>query len=89
MSADVDTVLVGLRFRRQDADALRLIAHRVRTADLHGLDVTTFEQAALAAEIGEPLQVVCTDATEAVVMAELFARLGVERPTVEALRQPT
>ncbi len=88
MSADVETYAVGLRFRRRDADALRDIAQRIRSADLQGLDVSTFEQAALAADLGEPLQVICSHPDEAIAMAELYSRLGVERPSVEALRTP-
>lgn len=78
------TYKIGLRFRRSAARTLRHYAHRVELGEIPG-DKATFEQAALAAEKGEPLVVVCTDPAEAQVMAQLYATLGIARPTIEAL----
>lgn len=79
-----DPIRVGLRFDRRDAPALRVLAQRVRNGDIQG-DVATFEAAADAADTGEPLIVVCEQPAEALVMAELYVRLGLTRPAVEEL----
>lgn len=56
-------LIAGLRFSRKQAPALRVLADRVRLGEIEG-DVETFEQAALAAATGEPLEVHCTTRTE-------------------------
>jgi hypothetical protein len=77
------TIKMGLRFRRKDSQILRFYEERVRNGDYPG-DVTTFEQAALAAETGEPLVVHCVEELEVFLMAEGYAALGC-RPSVEEL----
>jgi hypothetical protein len=79
-------VRLGLRFERKDAQLLRFLADRVRNGEL-GTDanVNTFEQAALAAETGELLEVYCDDPVEVVQMAALYTRLGTAQPVIEDL----
>lgn len=80
-----DTIRVGLRFERRDARTLRELARRVQLGDLKGHALTTFTQAAAAAETGEPLQVVCRDRTEAALMAHGYSLWGISQPVIETL----
>lgn len=75
---------IGLRFDKRDAPRLHALADRVRQGEIPG-DVATFEQAALAAGMDEPLVVHCTSAQQAHVMAALYVRLGVRQPVVHEL----
>lgn len=75
----------GLRFSKSQARVLDALADRVRQADLAGSDVSTFEQAAMAARLGEPLIVICDEPVEAEQLAGMYAMAGVKRPTVEHL----
>lgn len=77
-------IRVGLRFASKDTRRLKTLAAQVRNGELLG-DVATYEEAAKSAESGEPLIVMCEDPTEAVLMAELYVRVGVSRPAVEEL----
>lgn len=77
-------IVIGLRFERSQGRRLRLLADRIRTGDLEG-DITTFEQAALAAETGEPLQVHCNEPREAHLVAAGYVLHGVKRPAIEQL----
>lgn len=78
------TLTVGLRFRYRDARVLRALAQRIRTGDLKG-DIATFEQAATAAECGEPLEVHCTNLMEAQLVAGGYIRCGVTPTAIETL----
>jgi hypothetical protein len=80
-------MLFGLRFERRDVRLLRSLADAVRKGE-RGLGeqaANVFEQAALAAESGEPLELHCTDPMEAVEMAVAYVRYGVTRPVIEEL----
>lgn len=74
----------GLRFHQRDAAALRDLANRVRTREIPG-DVTTFEQAELAARTGEPLEVHCTGIEELRLVALGYANCGVTPSAIETL----
>lgn len=80
-----EAINFGLRFKRTDELLLNRLAERVRTGDLLG-DVDTFEQAALAAQVGEPLQVRCTP-TEIVLIAAGYVVHGLDQPAIEELTQ--
>lgn len=75
---------LGLRFARSQRHILRRLADRVRNGEFPG-DIDTFEQAAMAAELGEPLVVICNNRDEVEAMAALYARLGVKQPGIEEL----
>lgn len=76
---------IGLRFERRDAALLRSLADRVRGGELGNEAVNVFHQAAVAAETGEPLEVICENPTEAVLMADGYVIYGVTRPAIEEL----
>lgn len=78
------TLTVGLRFRYRDAKVLRDLAQRVRHGELKG-DIATFEQAAIAAECGEPLEVHCDNLMEAQLVASGYIRCGVTPTSIETL----
>lgn len=75
---------VGLRFDRRDRFKLQELAHRVEQAEIQG-DLSTFTEAARAAESGEPLVVICSSPDEAQEMAAMYGTLGCRRPAVEDL----
>ena len=75
---------IGLRFNRNQARALHDLADRLIQHELPG-EASVFVKAALAAESGEPLIVVCTDPMEAVAMAKGYALYGIVEPVIEAL----
>ena len=75
---------IGLRFDRSEARKLRDLADRVRADDLTA-DVSAFEQAATAAELGEPLQVTCTSVEEAHQLVAGYILNGIKRPAIEDL----
>lgn len=77
-------IALGLRFDRSESRKLRVLAARVRNGELPGA-VNTFEQAATAAESGEPLVVWCAEPVEAVQMAVGYIVHGIKRPTIEDL----
>ena len=79
--APPDTLKVGLRFKRAAALLLRTLEQRVRLGEIQG-DASTFEQAAIAAETGEPLVVTCTSHDEILIMAALYVRLGLDQPEI-------
>ena len=79
------TKRLGLRFARHDTKLLRFLASRIRNGELGGQAANVFEQAALAAETGEPLVVYCDDPIEVVQMAAAYIRDGVTRPVIEEL----
>lgn len=79
-----ETYKIGLRFGKKEAPKLRALADRVKAADLTG-DVSCFEQAAIAADIGEPLVVTCTDVEEAHQLVAGYILNGIERPAIEEL----
>jgi hypothetical protein len=76
---------LGLRFQRTDLQLLRFLAERVRGGELGGQAANTFEQAARAAETGEPLEVFCDDPAEVAEMAALYVLHGVSQPVIEEL----
>lgn len=78
---------IGLRFDRRDSDRLFKLADLVRSKQLQG-DVSTYEEAAIAATTGEPLLVICTDPGQAHAMAAGYIALGCRPPAVEELTQP-
>lgn len=79
-----DTTTIGLRFDRSEAPKLRALADRVKADDLTS-DVAAFEQAALAAESGEPLRVVCQNLEEVYRMVAGYILQGIKRPAIEEL----
>lgn len=79
---------IGLRFRRRQAPALRILAHRVRSAEIPNQHAGLFQGAADAAEKGEPLVIRCTQPVEAVLIAQGFANFGLRPPTIEDLNGP-
>lgn len=83
-TSDLDHQVCGLRFDKSDARNLRDLADRVKATDLRA-DVSTYEQAALAAETGEPLQVHFTDIKDVVEMVALYVLHGIKQPTIEEL----
>lgn len=73
---------VPLHFRKQDAPVL--LAH-ARWCEANGVekdDTTLFVLAAKAANDEEPLVVACTSRDEVERIADLFTRLGIERPSI-------
>jgi hypothetical protein len=78
-------IVLGLRFKRRDAPHLRSLASRVRSGDMSGHGAAIFDQAALAAESGQPLELHCADPVEAVQMAVAYIKFGVTRPVIEEL----
>lgn len=78
-------IRVGLRFARKDAIALDALANRIMLAELAKGHLATFRYAADAARTGEPLIVQCNHPSEAQVMADGYARLGITRPAIEDL----
>ena len=77
---------LGLRFDRRDAPGLRAWAGRVRNGELGpDANANTYEQAARAAESGEPLEVYCSDPIEVVQMAALYTAHGFTQPVIEEL----
>lgn len=85
MSARADTPLsVGLRFRYRDRLRLRELAHAIERGELRG-DRATFDQAAVAAETGEPLVVKCMTLMEAQLVAGGYIRCGVTPTSIETL----
>lgn len=76
---------LGLRFERRDTKLLRFLAERVRAGELGEQAANVFEQAARAAESGEPLEVFYADPIEVVQMAALYTVYGVTRPVIEEL----
>ena len=78
-----DELVVYLRFNPRDAERIRRLADRVKTADLRS-DVSTFEAAADGAEHAVPVRVVARSIDEVRVIAALFVRLGCTEPTIES-----
>jgi hypothetical protein len=74
----------GLRFNTSEAPKLQALADRVKAADLRA-DASTFEQAAFAAETGEPLVVHFTDPNEVLFMIAGYVRHGIVQPAIEEL----
>lgn len=83
-TTDLEHQTCGLRFKSTDAPNLRALADRVKAVDLRA-DVSTFEQAALAAETGEPLVVHFTDPNEVLFMVAGYVRHGIDQPIIEEL----
>ena len=78
-------MLAGLRFRRGDARVLR---NHVEELKRHGIDrshISLFENAALAAENGEPLQVQAQTIDEVQSIASAFTFYGLRRPVIDDL----
>lgn len=78
-------IRVGFRFDRRDATKLRALGGRVRAGELPNHHAAVFENAALAAETGEPLIVECEDKAEALLLADGYPRFGVGRPVIDEL----
>lgn len=78
-------IRVGFRFDRRDASLLRGLGARVRSGELSNHHAAVFDNAAAAAETGEPLIVECEDKTEALLLADGYPRFGVSRPTIDEL----
>lgn len=76
---------LGLRFSRQDVLLLRKLADTVRSGEMTGQSVNVFEQAARAAESGEPMVIYHDDPIEVVEMAALYLRHGCHQPVIEQL----
>jgi hypothetical protein len=76
---------IGLRFNRTQARALHDLAERARHHDLTGSEVSVFHKAALAAESGEPLIIVCVKPIEAILIAKGYANYGITEPVIEQL----
>lgn len=83
-TAETDHQTCGLRFKATEAPKLRALADRVKATDLRA-DVSTFEQAALAAETGEPLVVHFVDPKEVLFMVAGYVRHGIVQPAIEEL----
>lgn len=77
---------LGLRFAKRDAALLRRLASAVRNGELGGTGANVFEQAAIAAERQESLEVHCDNPLEVVEMAAAYALHGVTPPVIEELR---
>lgn len=77
-------IRVGLRFQRADAPLLRLLAAGVRSGEIQG-DLQTYEHAAIAAETGEPLILVCNNTSDAHIMRDLYVRVGCQPPALDTL----
>lgn len=75
---------IGLRFDKRDRVKLRELARRVEQAEIPG-DIATFTEAAKAAELEEPLVVICSHPDEAKQMAAFYRTLGCREPAVEEL----
>lgn len=78
---------LGLRFERGDERRLNELAAQVRAGEMGQQAAGTFEQAALAARTGEPLEVFCDNPIEVVQMAALYTVFGVTQPVIEELSQ--
>lgn len=76
---------LGLRFERRDAKLLRQLAARVRGGEFGEASSNVFEQAARAAESGEPLEVYYDEPVEVVQLAASYIPYGVTRPVIEEL----
>jgi len=78
-------IRVGFRFDRRDASTLRALSARVRSGELSNHHAAVFDNAAAAAETGEPLIVECEDRAEALLLADGYPRFGVSRPIIDEL----
>lgn len=78
-------IRVGLRFDRRDSRLLRQLAARVRSGELENHHASVFDNAASAAETGEPLILECEGNAEALLMADGFPLYGVSRPVIDEL----
>lgn len=78
-------IRVGFRFDRRDAAILRSLSARVRAGELDNHHAAVFENAASAAETGEPLIVECENQAEALLLADGYSRFGVSRPVIDEL----
>jgi hypothetical protein len=76
---------LGLRFSRSQARVLRNLASDLRARRPPGIDISLFDKAAESAADDEPLVVLCDDPAEVELMAQLFADLGIKRPTIDGL----
>lgn len=76
---------LGLRFAREDARTLRSLAAAVKSGEMGQQSVNVFQQAALAAESGEPMIVYHDDPIEVVEMAAMYIHHGCHRPVIEQL----
>lgn len=74
----------ALRFDRDQAEPLRQLAERIKIADLTA-DCSAFEQAALAAERGEPLVVTFEDEAEVLQMVAGYVLHGITQPAIDDL----
>jgi hypothetical protein len=83
-TSTTETQTCGLRFKASEAAKLRVLVDRVKAVDLRA-DASTFEQAALAAETGEPLVVHFTDPNEVLFMVAGYVRNGIAQPDIEEL----
>jgi hypothetical protein len=80
-------IRLGLRFKKSDGPVLRYLADRVRNGELGPhTSIDVFDNAAEAAEMGQPLEVRCDDPLEVAEMAALYTRLGTSQPVIEDLR---
>jgi hypothetical protein len=75
---------IGLRFNRNQARALHDLADRLIQHELPG-EASVFVKAALAAESGEPLIIVCVKPIEAILIAKGYANYGITEPVIEQL----
>lgn len=78
-------IRLGLRFERRDTALLYSLAAQVRNGEMGKQAANVFEQAARAAQTGEPLELYCHDPVEAVQMAVAYVQHGVTRPVIEEL----
>lgn len=78
-------IRVGFRFDRHDAPTLRNLGARVRSGEIPNHHAAVFDNAAAAAETGEPLIVECEDRAEALLLADGYPRFGIRRPVIDEL----
>jgi hypothetical protein len=74
----------GLRFERSEIRKLRRIADRAKVNDLQA-DVSAFEDAARAAELGEPLIVFFETEEEILKLVAGYVLHGIKQPVIEEL----
>jgi hypothetical protein len=80
-----ETINVGLRFPRSEADKLQTLADRARARELGAEAASLFQSAADATRLGEPVVVVCVELMEAQLLAAGFVRYGIAEPVLEEL----
>lgn len=82
---ETDYIKAGLRFDHRDGPALLALAERAKRRELGKQLVSHFAKAAVAAQTGEPLVVICTDVDDLHQQVAAYIRAGIRPPAIETL----